>query len=77
MASTLGVLDVLSRLREESERASTALAAQEVRPPVSIEQVLTMDGEPWGCTLVNRTLLGRGALPGNAVCMPRIVLSFA
>lgn len=31
MASTLGVLDVLSRLREESERASTALAAQEVK----------------------------------------------
>ena len=30
MASTLGILDVLSRLREESERASTALAAQEV-----------------------------------------------
>lgn len=30
MASTLGVLDVLSRLREESERAATALAAQEV-----------------------------------------------
>lgn len=32
MASTLGVLDVLSRLREESERAATALAAQEVSP---------------------------------------------
>lgn len=32
MASTLGVLDVLSRLREESERATTALAAQEVSP---------------------------------------------
>lgn len=30
MASTLGVLDVLSQLREESERASAALTAQEV-----------------------------------------------
>lgn len=30
MSSTLGVLDVLSRLREEFERASTALVAQEV-----------------------------------------------
>ncbi|CAM9304702.1 unnamed protein product, partial [Ectocarpus sp. 13 AM-2016] len=29
MASTLGVLDVLSKLREESERASTALTAQQ------------------------------------------------
>ncbi|CAN0198073.1 unnamed protein product [Pylaiella littoralis] len=29
MASTLGVLDVLSQLREESERASAALTAQE------------------------------------------------
>lgn len=30
MAATLGVLDVLSRLREESEKASTAFTAQEV-----------------------------------------------
>lgn len=30
MASTLGVLDVLGRLREESERAATTLATQEV-----------------------------------------------
>lgn len=37
MASTLGVLDVLSRLREESERASTALKAQEVNPPAISE----------------------------------------
>lgn len=30
MASTLGVLDVLSQLREESERATAALTVQEV-----------------------------------------------
>lgn len=35
MASTLGILDVLGRLREESERASTALAVQEVNCFVS------------------------------------------
>lgn len=37
MASALGVLDVLSRLREESERAATAVAAQKVKRHVAEE----------------------------------------
>lgn len=45
MASTLGILDVLSRLREESERASTALAAQEVG--FCVKYVFNSLSAPW------------------------------
>lgn len=36
MASALGVLDVLSQLREETERAATALVVQEVHSGIDM-----------------------------------------
>ncbi|CAM9208482.1 unnamed protein product [Discosporangium mesarthrocarpum] len=43
MASTLGVLDVLSRLREESERAATALSAQQEKNKAMLERVSKLE----------------------------------
>ncbi|CAM9171142.1 unnamed protein product, partial [Scytosiphon promiscuus] len=45
MASTLGVLDVLSRLREESERASAALKAQENTNQGLLERCIEAEAE--------------------------------
>ncbi|CAM9406636.1 unnamed protein product, partial [Ectocarpus sp. 12 AP-2014] len=45
MASTLGVLDVLSKLREESERASTALTAQQETNRTLLQKCLEAETE--------------------------------